>query len=126
MPVTETLAEIIVEGLSISCIIGDLPHEREMEQSITMDLTAVVDIRKTAESDDLSYSLDYVAMADHVIQIAKTGKYRLVETLAVETVRACFHRFPVIQTLTVRIRKTGCHASAKTCGILLTMNAHDF
>jgi 7,8-dihydroneopterin aldolase/epimerase/oxygenase len=125
MSVEETLAEIIVEGLSISCIIGDLPHERNAEQVLSMDLTAQVDIRRTAESDDLSHSLDYVALADLAMQTARNGKYRLVETLAYETIRASFKQFPIIKSLSVRIRKFGCHPSAKTCGILLTLSAHE-
>lgn len=113
----ESLAELFVEGLRVVCILGDLPHERTEPQEIILHLRAQLSLGKVAASDDLSDSVDYVAMAALATEIAQKGKFRLVEALAPAIADAHLNRWPSLHRIWVRVEKQGCIPTAKACGV---------
>lgn len=74
------------DDLRIDCIIGDLPEEREAEQSLFVDLRVEGDFSKCARSDDVRDTVDYVALADLCTKLAVERRYRMLETFAVEVI----------------------------------------
>ena len=83
------------DQLPISCIIGDLPHEREQEQTIFFNLRVAWDFYPCSKSDALSKTLDYVRLVEICQKTAKSGQFRLLETLAVRAVETIVNEFPI-------------------------------
>ena len=69
---------------------GAEPGERNRRQMIVVDLTADLDLRAAATSDDLESTLDYAALYDRVIRIVATTSYALLERLAADLLDAVF------------------------------------
>lgn len=92
------------QGYEISCIIGDLPIERSTEQEIIVDLKLETDVSKCVVTDDLRDTLDYTKLTSICHDVAKNGKYRLLETLAHNILEALFNQF-TITWATVVIKK---------------------
>lgn len=76
------------EELKISCIIGVENHERHHEQEIYVDLKIETDFSKCAISDHIHDTIDYVALAQICTEIARKGKYQLLEKYACDVVNA--------------------------------------
>jgi 7,8-dihydroneopterin aldolase/epimerase/oxygenase len=81
--------------LAISCIIGDFPEEWEQEQLIYVDLKVKADFSRCAQSDNLKDTVNYVQLAEICTQMAKTKKYRLLETFAYEVLERLLADFPL-------------------------------
>ena len=64
------IATIGVEGLEIRCIVGVLPHEREAEQTLFVDVEIDRSIAAAVASEDVADTVDYVAIADDVTTLA--------------------------------------------------------
>ena len=115
------LAEIFVEGLSVICILGDLPHERLEPQEIRIDLHAQLDSCLDLDSDSLDDSVDYVALASLATTIAQTGNFRLVEALASKLAREALQQFPKLSAIRIQITKAHCISNARSSGIILSL-----
>lgn len=76
------LGTIGFENLSIDCIIGERPEERTSEQTIFVTLHVKYDFRRSAASDQLSDSIDYVSLANDCRDVAFAGKYQMIESYA--------------------------------------------
>lgn len=74
--------KVIVRDLTIEAIIGLYPWEREVRQTLLVDLDLATDIRQAALDDDLQYTIDYSAVCDAVMTLAQEGQFKLIETLA--------------------------------------------
>ena len=70
--------------------IGADPDERKQRQPIEIDLSAEIDLRAAARSDDLTETLDYAALRDRLVRIVSTTSYALLERLASDLLDAVF------------------------------------
>lgn len=70
--------------------LGTEPEERERRQRIEVDVTAEIDLRAAAKSDDLRDTLDYAALRDRLVRIVSTTSYALLERLASDLLDAVF------------------------------------
>lgn len=69
---------------------GADPRERQEIQAFEIDLTVQVDLRRAAESDDLTDTIDYAALHARLVQIVATTSYSLLERLAAELLGVVF------------------------------------
>jgi len=99
------------EKLKIRCIIGVLPMERQVEQDIFVDLKAVVDMSQAAASDQLSDTVDYIAIASLCRELAINERFYLLEKYAAEVLKAVCKRFPVKEAK-ITVRKPAAHPDA--------------
>lgn len=74
--------KILVRDLKLEAIIGLFPWEREVRQTLYIDLDIATDIAQAALSDDLQYTINYADVCDQVAALAHDGQFRLIETLA--------------------------------------------
>ena len=79
---------IVVEGLEVFCIIGVHPHERVRPQRLILRCELDRDFEAAARTDDVSQTLDYVAVAQTLTTMARKGKYQLLETYVEEAAEA--------------------------------------
>ncbi|WP_197408183.1 MULTISPECIES: dihydroneopterin aldolase [unclassified Guyparkeria] len=114
---------ILVQGLEFETIIGILPQEREIPQPLRIDLVLEVDsFREAAASEQIDRTVDYAAVSRRVTEIAREGRFQLVETLAERTCEALLAEFP-IRRITLRAMKPHALAEAAGVGVEITREA---
>lgn len=74
--------QILIDNLQVSCTIGIHDWERAVHQRLVVSLVLNTDLSPAAASDDINATVDYVAASELVQQTARSGRFRLIETLA--------------------------------------------
>ncbi|MBN2318210.1 MAG: dihydroneopterin aldolase [Acidobacteria bacterium] len=95
---------ITLAGIRINPRIGVTLQERSSPQECEADLTIWDNFEGAASQDSLESSIDYSRLLALTREIASTGEYSLVETLAYKIVRNTLQSFPVSR-VRVKIRK---------------------
>ncbi len=75
---------ILIDDLRLLCVIGALPHEREAEQPLRVDLSIGADLRDAGTSDELDDTVNYGLVAEQVVELASSSKHVLLERLATD------------------------------------------
>ncbi len=97
--------KIILRGLPVGCVIGTLPVERTAPQTLFFDLELCGDFSRAGHSDDLGDAVDYTAAERCVKDFAAGTAFRLLERLAYACAEKLLERFPLLDRVTLRIRK---------------------
>jgi dihydroneopterin aldolase len=71
-----------LRGLRVLGICGALPEEKDRPQPLEVDLDVEVDLAPAGQTDDLSDTLDYGALARAAARVASTERFTLLERLA--------------------------------------------
>ena len=87
--------KIFLNDLKIDTIIGIYDWERHTQQTLTFVLEMDWDIRKAAETDDISNTLDYGAIAQKIVNFVKASDYQLIETLAEDLTQMLLTEFSI-------------------------------
>lgn len=95
---------IHIRGLRLSVRIGVPDEERALRQTLELDATLVSAVPFDEMRDDLSRTIDYQAVADHLRRHAGEGEWRLIETLASELAAEILAHFPVVE-VALELRK---------------------
>ena len=109
---------IYLSDLKIETIIGIYDWEREIKQTICIDLEMATDIRKAAEHDDIAYTLNYKDVAKRLITYVESTDFQLVETLAERITEIVLTEFNVPWER-LKLSKPGAIRGAKDVGILI-------
>ena len=96
---------ILLEGLRVECIIGDLPHERIFPQELFLDLELICDLRPAGRSDALADTVNYVAVAEAVRSDLTEAPGHAVARTAQLATEAAFATDPRIRACRVTLRK---------------------
>ena len=104
-PPTPPLDAILLEGLRVECIVGDLPHERTFPQELFLDLELGCNLAPAAQSDALADTIDYVRVAHTVREALIAARCRMIERAAQIAIDAAFAADPRIRTVRVTLRK---------------------
>lgn len=73
---------IAIEGLTVSCVVGVYPHERNTPQPLRVDLYLEVETRKAAELERLRETIDYAAVAAQLTFLLRACRFQMLETAA--------------------------------------------
>jgi 7,8-dihydroneopterin aldolase/epimerase/oxygenase len=76
------LDRIELRGLRVFGYHGVLDSERQEGQEFLIDAVLWLDTAPAADTDDLSLTVNYAALADRLVAIAAGPPVRLIETLA--------------------------------------------
>jgi 7,8-dihydroneopterin aldolase/epimerase/oxygenase len=87
--------KIYLNDLKIDTIIGIYDWERQTRQTLGFDLEMDWDIKPAAQTDDISKTLDYGAIAQRVVAFVEASEYLLIETLAEEVCAMLLKEFPI-------------------------------
>ena len=96
---------ILLNDLCVTCIIGDLPHERITPQELFLDLELSCDLRPAAQSDALADTVDYVAVVEAVRDTLTQARCRMIERAAQLAIDAVFAVDPRIRACRLLLRK---------------------
>ncbi len=73
---------IELRGLRVMARVGVLPHEKEADQPLELDLDLFVDLAAAGASDALADTVDYGAVCDAAVAAVRKGHVELLERLA--------------------------------------------
>lgn len=109
---------VYIRDLRIDTIIGIYDWEREVRQTVSIDLEMASDIRKAAETDDIQFALNYKAVSKRLIAYVENRNALLVETLAEEIAQMIRAEFSV-PWLRLRLSKPGAIRGARDVGLII-------
>ncbi len=109
---------VYIRDLRIDTIIGIYDWEREVRQTVSIDLEMASDIRKAAETDDIQHALNYKAVSKRLIAYVENRNALLVETLAEEISQIVRTEFNV-PWLRLRLSKPGAIRGARDVGLII-------
>ena len=109
---------VYIRDLRIETIIGIYDWERQVRQTVSIDLEMASDIRKAAETDDIQYALNYKAVSKRLIAYVENRNALLVETLAEEIAKIIREEFNV-PWLRLRLSKPGAVRGARDVGLII-------
>lgn len=115
----ESLMDIVyIRDLRVDTIIGIFDWEREVRQTVSLDLEMASDIRRAAATDDIQYALNYKAVAKRLIAFIEQSEFLLVERLAEEVANIVRNEFNV-PWLKLRLSKPGALRGAYDVGLII-------
>ena len=107
---------IFLRGLQIETVIGIYDWEREIRQTVIIDLEMGTDIRQAAATDDINQTLDYKTLSKRIIAFVEASEFLLVETLAERISTIILEEFSV-PWLRLTLNKKGAISGASDVGI---------
>lgn len=96
--------KITLKDIEIQAVIGTQDHERNGDQRIFVDIEFEYDASQATAEDKLEHAVDYSEIMSKGINIAKHGKFYLLETLAVKIIEMV-NSYPQISSASVEVRK---------------------
>ena len=111
--------KIFINDLQVETVIGIFDWEREIKQTISINLEMEFDISKAAKSDDINDSLDYKKVSKRIISLCEKADSYLVENLIEKIAQVVLKEFPVSK-VTVSLEKPGALRDSKSVGIKIT------
>ena len=109
---------VYIRDLRIETVIGIYDWEREIRQTVSLDLEMAADIRKSAESDSIDDTLDYKSVAKRLIQFVGDSEFQLVETLAEKVAAIVLNEFDV-PWVKLRLSKPGAVTGSQDVGVII-------
>jgi dihydroneopterin aldolase len=116
--------KIFLKELTTETVIGIFDWEREVKQTIAIDLEMSADIRRAAASDSIRDTLNYKAVAKRLLAFVQESRFQLVETLAEEVARVVLTEFPV-DWVRVTLHKPGAIRHSKDVGVMIERSRAD-
>ena len=119
---------IEIRGLAVDCVVGVLPHEREQQQPLIVDLELRLDTRAAGRSGKINDTCDYDAVALAVRALLRFRRYRLIEAAAEEVAAMVLGLHDPLTSVDVRIAKPRALAKygAVTAAVQLARTREDY
>lgn len=108
--------KVFIQGLSIQTTIGFFEWEKQIKQTLVIDLELGWDIKPAAANDELAKTLDYATISVDIEQFANENPVDLLETLA-ERLAAFLMATYSIPWLKLRVGKPGAVHNAISVGV---------
>ena len=109
---------VFIEDLRIQTVIGVFDWEREITQTVSLNLEMGFDISKAAGSDAIADTLDYKAVSKRLIGLVESSDYQLVEALADKCAQVVLSEFPV-GWLRLKLSKPGAVRGSSAVGVVI-------
>jgi dihydroneopterin aldolase len=110
--------KIFIHALKSEAIIGIYDWERQVRQTVLIDLEFSADIRRAALTDSIDDTLNYKRVAKRVLGFVETSQFQLVETLAEHIAMLILEEFAVGWVRTV-VSKPGAVRNSRDVGVAL-------
>jgi D-erythro-7,8-dihydroneopterin triphosphate epimerase len=115
---------IIINDLSVRCIIGAWKEERKEKQDVLVNLVIGTDIANAVRTDNLDDALDYRALKKKVLNLVEGSSFNLLESLAEAIASLCLQDDKVREIL-VKVEKPSALRFAKSVGIEILRKKKD-
>ena len=111
--------KIFLTGLKVEATIGVFEWERQIRQTLCIDLEIATDAGAAARHDKLDDAVDYKNVAKYIQDFVSASEYQLIETLAHNLAEALAREFN-IKWLRLCLNKAGAIRGASGVGISIT------
>lgn len=108
--------KVFIKGLNIQTTIGFFQWEKEIKQTLVIDVVMAWDTAKAAINDELAKTLDYAEISKAIEVFANENPVDLLETLAERMAAYLMSQFH-IPWLQLKIGKPGAIHNADTVGV---------
>jgi dihydroneopterin aldolase len=109
---------VFIKALRADTVIGVYDWERDIRQTVVLDLEMASDNRRAAGSDAIADAVDYDAISTRVLTFIKDSKFQLIETLAEQIATLVMNEFQ-IPWLRLKLAKPGAVSQAEGVGVLI-------
>lgn len=109
---------VFLKDLRIETVIGVFDWEREVKQTVVLDVEMSADVAKAAVSDYIDDALDYKAVAKRLLEFVEQSEFQLVETLAERCARIVREEFGVAW-VRLTLNKIGAVSNARDVGVII-------
>lgn len=109
---------VFINDLRIDTIIGIYDWERQVRQTVSLDIEMAHSISRAAATDDIQYALNYKAVAKRVIAFIESSQFLLVEAMAEKTAQLIMTEFQV-PWVRIKLHKPGALRGAKDVGVFI-------
>ena len=109
---------VVIEGLEVRTVIGIYDWEREIRQTVRLDLKMAWDISKAAKTDDIADTLDYKSVSKRLISFVEGSSFGLIEALAEECARIVLDEFSV-PWLRLKMSKPGAVRGSENVAVII-------
>lgn len=110
--------KIFIHALKTETIIGIFDWERQVKQTVLIDIELSADIRKAALSDSIADTLNYKRVAKRVLAFVEESQFHLVEALAEHVAMLILEEFGVAW-VSIVLSKPGAVRSSRDVGVAL-------
>lgn len=107
---------IFLHDLKVETVIGIWGWERQIRQTVVINLEMAADIRRAARSDNVEDTLNYKAVSKRVQQFVADSEFNLVETLAERIAGIVVDEFNV-PWVRVQVSKPGAIRGSRDVGV---------
>ena len=109
---------VFIEDLRIETVIGIYDWERDIRQTVALDVEMAFDNRVPAASDDIADTLNYKEVSKRLVEFVGQSDFGLVETLAERCAAIVIEEFGV-PWLRLKLSKPGAVTGARNVGVLI-------
>lgn len=109
---------VYIKALEVDAVIGVYDWERDIRQTLVIDLDLASDNQLAATQDRIEDAIDYAAICRVVIDLVSGSSYQLLESLAEAVAQQIMADFPV-PWLRLQIGKPGAVAEAADVGVII-------
>jgi dihydroneopterin aldolase len=108
--------KIFIHALKAEAIIGIYDWERQVRQTVLIDLEFAADVRKAALTDSIDDTLNYKRVAKRILAFVESSQFHLVETLAEHVAMLVLDEFG-ISWVRIILSKPGAVRSSRDVGV---------
>lgn len=116
--------KIFIHALKTETIVGIFDWERQVKQTVVLDIEFSADIRKAALTDSIDDTLNYKGVAKRVLGLIEESSFHLVETLAEHVAMLILEEFGV-SWVRIALSKPGAIRSSRDVGVMLERGVPD-
>lgn len=109
---------ISIKELKIPTIIGTYNWERQIQQTLILDIDINCNVQAAANSNQLELTCDYAKLVERIKEFTSINSFNLLETLAERMANLLLDEF-ALQWIKLRIAKPGAIANAKEVAICI-------
>ena len=109
---------VYLRDLKIETVIGIFDWERQIKQTVILDIDMATDVAAAAATDSIEDALDYKSVTKRVITFVETSEFQLVETLAEQIADLLRNEFK-IPWLKLTVNKKGALRGARDVGVII-------
>jgi dihydroneopterin aldolase len=110
--------KIFIHALKTETIVGIFDWERQVKQTVILDIEFSADIRKAALTDAIDDTLNYKRVAKRVLAFVEGSSFHLVETLAEHVAMLILEEFAVAW-VSIALSKPGAIRGSRDVGVML-------
>jgi dihydroneopterin aldolase len=116
--------KIFIHALKTETIVGIFDWERQVKQTVVLDIEFSADIRKAALTDSIDDALNYKRVAKRVLAFVEESSFHLVESLAEHVAMLILEEFAVTW-VRISLSKPGAVRGSRDVGVMLERGAAD-